>query len=194
MAILLCSGWYEHHSHSLSTAFMLHCLADDWSLFTGFCFSVGQLQWTKHIKKKKISGNVGMTDWWKKYGDRVGMEQVQEQPHVQLSTSHTHINITCGIGFQMQSDWLAYNEHTCLFTFLMCSFVYFYDGLWPLEMISLSPPVSTLILTSLQFCVFSIPLQAHSQKQRGKLESNSLKHFLSVWAWVTQVLDSCLLS
>ena len=34
----------------------------------------------------------------------------------------------------------------------------------------------------LQFCVFSIPLQAHSQKP----ESNSLKYFLSVWAWVTQ--------
>ena len=50
-------------------------------------------------------------------GTMVGMEHVQEQPHVQLSTSYTHINIpTCGvlrwtsqccalvIGFQMQSD------------------------------------------------------------------------------------------
>ena len=39
-----------------------------------------------------------MTHWCKKYGDKVGMEHVQEQPHVQLSTSHTHINIpTCGV-------------------------------------------------------------------------------------------------
>ena len=31
-------------------------------------------------------------------GTRVGMEYVQEQPHVQMSTSHTHINIpTCGV-------------------------------------------------------------------------------------------------
>ena len=49
-------------------------------------------------------------------GTRVGMEHVQECPHVQLSTSHTHINIPihvvfetsqcCAlvIGFQMQSD------------------------------------------------------------------------------------------
>ena len=37
--------------------------------------------------------------------------------------------------------------------FLLCLFVYFFDGLWPLEMISLSPPAPTLILTSLQFCL-----------------------------------------
>ena len=42
--------------------------------------------------------------------------------------------------------------------FLMCLFVYFFDGLWPLEMVSLPPPASTLILTSLQLCVFSILL------------------------------------
>ena len=39
------------------------------------------------------------------------------------------------------------------FFFLLCLFVYFFDGLWPLEMISLSPPAPTLILTSLQFCL-----------------------------------------
>ena len=34
----------------------------------------------------------------KSMGTRVGMEHVQEQPHVQLSTNHTHINIpTCGV-------------------------------------------------------------------------------------------------
>ena len=46
-----------------------------------------------------ISRNVGMTNWWKSMGTWVGMEQVQEQPHVRLSTSHhTHINIpTCGV-------------------------------------------------------------------------------------------------
>ena len=40
-----------------------------------------------------------MTRWFKKYGDKVGMEHVQERPHVQLFTSHTYINIpTCEIG------------------------------------------------------------------------------------------------
>ena len=39
-----------------------------------------------------------MTHWLKSMGTRVGMEHVQERPRVQLSTSHTHINIpTCGV-------------------------------------------------------------------------------------------------
>ena len=44
-------------------------------------------------------------------------------------------------------------------------------------------------------CVFSIPLQAHSQKQRESwTESNSLKHFLSVMSQSLRQLDSWLLS
>ena len=35
----------------------------------------------------------------------------------------------------------------------------------------LPPPVSTLILTSSQFCVFSIPLQAHHQQPKRKTAS-----------------------
>ena len=56
-------------------------------------------------------------------------------------------------------------------------FVYFFDGLWPLEMVSLPPSASTLILTSLQFCVFSIPLQAHSpeaERKAGKQQFEAL--------------------
>ena len=46
-------------------------------------------------------------NWWKKCGDKVGMECVQEQPHVQLSTSHIHINIpTCGVFIVCKSVWL----------------------------------------------------------------------------------------
>ena len=36
--------------------------------------------------------------------------------------------------------------------FLLCLFVYFFDGLWPLEMVSLPPPASTLIFAVL--CVY----------------------------------------
>ena len=71
--------------------------------------------------------------------------------------------------------------------FFMCLFVYFFDGLWPLEMISLPPPASTLILTSLQFVCLVFHFRHTPWEAGGKLESNSLKHFLSVWAWVTQV-------
>ena len=57
-----------------------------------------------------------MTDWWKKYGDKVGMEHVKEQPNVQLSTSHTHINIpTCGVFIISKSVRLhlePYNHNT----------------------------------------------------------------------------------
>ena len=35
---------------------------------------------------------------------------------------------------------------------LMCLFVYFFDGLWSLEMISLPPLASSLILT----CIFAV--------------------------------------
>ena len=37
---------------------------------------------SKQAHKKLIKENVGMTDRWKKYGDKIGMEHVQEQPHV----------------------------------------------------------------------------------------------------------------
>ena len=88
-------------------------------------------KWSKAIKKVNkqahqknffISRNVGMTHWWKKYGDKG--RDVQERLHVQLSTSHqTHIHIlhvvfwdglasVVVIGFQMQSDWLTYSEYT----------------------------------------------------------------------------------
>ena len=54
---------------------------------------------------------------------------------------------------------------------------------WPLATwndSSLPPPASTLILTSLQFCVFSIPPQAHSQKQSGKQQFEALPQCLSL--------------
>ena len=63
---------------------------------------------------------------------------------------------------------------------LVCSF---FDGLWPLEMVTLPPPAPTLILTSLQFCVFSIPLQAHSQEAKrkaGKQQFEALPQYLSL--------------
>ena len=63
--------------------------------------SVSKTTYTSTLKKiLKISGNVGMTSCTgeKSMVTRVGMEHVQEQPHVQLSTSYTHINIsTCGV-------------------------------------------------------------------------------------------------
>ena len=66
----------------------------------------------------------------------------------------------------------------------MCLLVYFFDGLWPLEIDeSLPPPASTLILTSLQFCVFSIPLQAHSpegERKAGKQQFEALFQCLSL--------------
>ena len=66
--------------------------------------------------------------------------------------------------------------------FLLYLFVYFFDGLWPLEMVSLPLPTSTLILISLQFCVFSIPLQAHSpeaERKAGKQQLEALPQYLS---------------
>ena len=45
---------------------------------------------------------------------------------------------------------------------------------WPLAILNyLSCYCTSLILTSSQFCVFDIPLQAHPQKQRGKSETSS---------------------
>ena len=41
--ILPCSGWYECLSHSLNTAFMLYCLANDWGPFGGICFSISHV-------------------------------------------------------------------------------------------------------------------------------------------------------
>ena len=61
-------------------------------------------------------------------------------------------------------------------------FVYFFDSIhfkW-FEF------ATTGINTIFAVCVFSIPLQAHSQKQRGKLESSSSKHCLSDRAQLTQ--------
>ena len=55
----------------------------------------------------------------------------------------------------------------------MCLFVYFFDGLWPfLNYFNLPPPASTCILTSSQFCVFSIPLQAHQEPERKATSLN----------------------
>ena len=46
----------------------------------------------------KIQEMYGWLTGEKSMGTRVGMEHVQERPYVQLSTSHTHINIpTCGV-------------------------------------------------------------------------------------------------
>ena len=62
-------------------------------------------------------------------------------------------------------------------------FVYFFDGLWPLEMVYLPPSTSNLILTSLQFCVFSIPLRAHSpeaERKAGKQQLEALPQYLSL--------------
>ena len=67
------------------------------------------------------------------------------------------------------------------FTVLVCLL---FDGLWPLEMVNLPPPLSTHInintSNNTHLCSF-VCLVFHfrhtPQKQRGKLESNSLKHF-----------------
>ena len=129
-----------------------------------------------------------MTHWWKKYRDKGRGGTVQKRPHVQLSTSHTHINckysylsgvfiisksvdciwnhiittltclfqnttcrdiyvgVTCG-QLDMKSFLNMFHPNPCPDTSqsslqflklkkkLMCLFVYFFDGLWPLEMI-----------------------------------------------------------
>ena len=54
-------------------------------------------------------------------------------------------------------------------------------------MVSLPPTASILILTSLQLCVFSIPLQAHFQKQRGKLEKQQFEALLTAGVWAGRV-------
>ena len=61
-----------------------------------------------------------------------------------------------------------------IFTVLYGFTVYFFDGLWPLEMVSLQPSASTLILTSLQFCVFSIPLGTLPRSRAGKQQFEAL--------------------
>ena len=43
--------------------------------------------------------------------------------------------------------------------------------LWPFKIILIV--ITTLTLTSSQFCVFDILLQSHPQNHRGKLESGS---------------------
>ena len=51
-----------------------------------------------------------MTDWLKCMGTRVGMEHVQEQPHVQLFTSDTHINIpTCSVFIIQYFQYFVYS-------------------------------------------------------------------------------------
>ena len=52
----------------------------------------------------------------KKYGDKVGMGHVQERPHVQLSTSHTHIISPHVVYYSSQSDCtgIVYNHNTSL--------------------------------------------------------------------------------
>ena len=61
-----------------------------------------------------------MTDWWKKYGDKgIGMEHVQEQPHIQLPISHTHINIpTCGVFIISSQSDCIWNPITTTLTSL----------------------------------------------------------------------------
>ena len=56
---------------------------------------------------------------------------------------------------------------------LVCSlFVYFFDGLWPFQMIQLiCHHQHQHSLSHLQFCVFSIPLQAHHQEPKRKAAS-----------------------
>ena len=55
----------------------------------------------------------------------------------------------------------------------MCLFVYFLMafGHFKITSVNLPPPASTCILTSSQFCVFSIPLQAHHQEPERKATS-----------------------
>ena len=49
-------------------------------------------------------------------GTRVGMEHVQEQPHVQLSTSDTHQNIaTCGVFISKCIYLESYNHNTYIY-------------------------------------------------------------------------------
>ena len=101
-----------------------------------------------------------MTHWWKSMGTRVGMEHVQEWPHVQLSTSHTHINIsTCGvlrsvvvIGFQMQSGWLAPHIGIFMWVWLVDSWTWGHS--WTC---SIPIPLSPYFFTSessLHFLIF----------------------------------------
>ena len=52
----------------------------------------------------------------KKYGDKVGMECVQEQPHIQLSTSHTHthcmqVSLTASGMLYPQHSWPMGSKH-----------------------------------------------------------------------------------
>ena len=68
---------------------------------------------------------------------------------------------------------------------LVCLLFY---GLWPLEMIRVCHHQHQHSFLHLCSFVFSIPLQALSQKQRGKLE------MATVWAWVTQAARSYIIS
>ena len=93
--------------------------------------------------------------------------------------SDIHVGVTCGQldvrsflnilplfpNFFHQSVIPTFPEFFPFFTVLVCLLFW-----WPLAtwMVSFPPSASTLILTSLQFCVFSIPIQAHSPEAERK--------------------------